>query len=388
MSGIDAGGLLTLDNAEATMPPGDEPPKTAPPFPGTPKPTDADTLTALAKQLDVFKNQLKTGDAVFLGDDWRTEGDWVGRYGSSYALLCGLDAGGVYQLAPDYDVTVGLGVHNKGGVPQAHVAQDTTNDPRVLYSPTLGHRSEAELNDLSCNRADYPPDWEGPDLWVDVKIPAGIHCLSLYFTNNDSQETEVLNKFRDYDVQILPWAQDKDVVQRSQPVARARVTDFRGGVYKQFILAGPARFIVRIGRNHSFGTKLQGVFLDQLIPDTAEDRKELPGFDTVDYSPDELTDKSVIAGNPVLVASDALWDLLDKSFDKRGVAGLQFPLRIAAYRAAVAAKAPEIMLGAWRWQMGIWTKEDRDAYDKAMAEAFKAVQGSLGKTTPATGNEN
>ena len=376
---INTGGLLTLDSSKDELAPGAAPPKTAPPLPGTPKATDAATFAALAKQLDVFKNELKPGDAVYLGDDWRTQGDWVGRYGGSFAMLCGLDEGGIYRLEPDYDVSVGLGVHNKGGPPQpgpqAHIANATSNDVRVLYSPTLGHRSEAELNDLSCFRADYPPEWEGPDLWVDVKVPDGIQCLSLYFTNNDEQGDDPGNKLRDYDVQVLTWGKDKDAVQQSAPLARARVTDFQGGVYKMFVVSGPARYIVRVGRNHSFGTKLQGVFIDALSNEENESRKRLPGFDTLDYVPAALEDKSVLAADPILSAASDLWDLLDQSFGKRGVAGLQFPLRIAAYRAAVAGHAPAALLDPWRWQMAIWTKEDRDGFDKAMAVAFKAVSG-------------
>ncbi len=383
---IAAGGLLTLDNPKTELEPGDEPPKTAPPLPGTPKPADADTLTALTKQLDVFKNQLKPCDAVFLGDDWRTGGDWVGRYGSSYAMLCGQGPDAVFQMQPGFDASVSLGPHNKGAAaPDAYVAKDISDDMRVLYNPATGHRVEAELNDVSYTKADYPLEWEGPDLWVDVKVPEGIHCVTLYFTNNDSQDSkgDAENKLRDYDVQVLPWADDKETVQRSAPLARARVTDFHGGVYKMFAVAGPARYIVRVGRNHSFVTKLQGVFIDQLMPIPTDVEKSLPGFDTAEYDAPDPVDKAVIERDALLAAANGLWDLLDQSFDKRGAAGLQIPLRIVAYRAAAAAKAPDALLQRWRWQMGIWTKEDRDAFDKAMAAAFKAY--SAGK--PAA-NEN
>ena len=65
---------MTTDNSAVELEPGAEPPKTAPPLPAPAKPADAATLAALAKHLDIFKNALKEGDGVFLGDDWRTQG--------------------------------------------------------------------------------------------------------------------------------------------------------------------------------------------------------------------------------------------------------------------------------------------------------------------------
>ncbi len=85
-----------------------------------------------------------------------------------------------------------------------------------------------------------------------------------------------------------------------------------------------------------------------------------------------MKDKSVLSNDPTLSAADALWEKLDQSFAKRAIAGLQFPLRIVAYRAAVAGQAPEELLNTWRWQIAIWTKEDRDAFEKAIADAYKA----------------
>ncbi len=292
MADFEMGGLMMPDNSKTELEPGAGPPKTAPPLPASAKPTDAATLAAMEKYLGAFKTELKPGDGVFLGDDWRTQGDWVGRYGNSFAMICGIDTPGVYQGEPGYDVQVGIGPHNKGdNAPESYVETETSNDPRILYVPSLGHRKEAEFNDLSC-RGTYPPSWEGPDLWVDTTVPAGFHCVSLYFCNNDLHEPgtgiDYSRKFRDYDVQLLSWADDKDAVQKSAPLAHARVTDFYGGVYKQFIVAGPGRFVIRVGRNHSFGAKLQGVFIDRVSDDGSGNIKPLPGFDAVDYGPADL----------------------------------------------------------------------------------------------------
>jgi len=66
------GGLKTFDTVTETLAPGAEAPKTAPALPAPAKAPDTVSVAALAKQLGVFKNNLVTGDGVFLGDDWRT----------------------------------------------------------------------------------------------------------------------------------------------------------------------------------------------------------------------------------------------------------------------------------------------------------------------------
>ena len=363
------GGLMMLDGDTAELQPGDEAPKTAPALPSPAKPVDADTLAALAKHLDAFKNKLNPGNGAFLGDDWRTEGDWAGHYGNCFAMLCGAGADAIFQPEQGFDVKIAIGPHNKEDTgetaPEVYVKSKHSIALRTPYDPVLGHRIEAELNDLSCRLPTYDADWEGPDLWVDTTVPAGLYQVSLYFDNNDEQSNtggrDFDNKYRDYDLQLLSWQDDRDAVQRSQPQARARVVDFRGGVYKKFVVMGPARYVFRVGRNHSYGTKIQGVFIDRLAGDAPAKRTPLPGFEDVTYADVPVDDS----------AASPLWEAFDKAYDKPGVAGLQIPFRIMAYRAAVAAKAPDNLLATWRWQMGIWTKEDRDAFDKAMADAFK-----------------
>jgi hypothetical protein len=45
-------------------------------------------------------------------------------------------------------------------------------------------------------------------------------------------------------------------------LARGRLCDFWGGVYKRFLVHGPAALTVQLNRNHSFNTILAGVMLD------------------------------------------------------------------------------------------------------------------------------
>ena len=44
---------------------------------------------------------LAPGTGAFLGDDWATQGDWVGRYGRQYAALCAMQGGGDHIYAED-----------------------------------------------------------------------------------------------------------------------------------------------------------------------------------------------------------------------------------------------------------------------------------------------
>ncbi len=367
--GVNVGGLKTLDSSTATLEPGAPPDKAPAPFPAAAKLPTAESLARLAERVDAFKKEFKPGEGAYLGDDWRTEGDWVGRYGNSFAMLCGAPPPGVYANEPGYEVEVGIGQHRKDEGCYTYIANGSTENPRVLYDPNLGTRCESELNDGTFDLTEYPLDWEGPDLWVDVKVPDGCHCLSLYFENNDAQKS-LPTQLRDYDVQLLPWDESGEVIQKSEPIARARVTDFLGGVYKQFIVCGPARYIVRIGRNRSVCTKLQGVFLDRLSGEPPDDRKKLPGFENFAYGPPTLQDAQMLQKDPLIAAAAELWTKLDDAFDEPAATGLQLPLRIWTYRAAVSANAPEELLAPWRWQMGLWTPADRVEFKKAMAHAF------------------
>ena len=45
-------------------------------------------------------------------------------------------------------------------------------------------------------------------------------------------------------------------------IARSRVPQFVQPVYKRFLIRGAGRYWIKIGRNHSWVTKLQGLFVD------------------------------------------------------------------------------------------------------------------------------
>jgi hypothetical protein len=370
-----AGGLLTLDNAPAFKLAARIPVVRGPePFPASPPMPAADDAHALASRLEKLNGRIAPGEAFYLADDWRTQGDWVGRYGSGFAKLCGIGQNGDqdYSLQPGYEVSLDVGPHHEAGAENLgwYHSNETTDDLRFLYDPTLGHRRDAEDNDGSYDGKIYPETYDGPGLLVKAAVPRGVHYLSLYFVNDDAH-TKGGNKYRDYDVQIYSDLNNSGNVQMDAPLARTRVTDFWGGVYKQFFVCGPAHYVVRIGRNRSFVTKLQGIFLDPVTEALTDNPAVLPGFDAVPYqAPDEPENAQY---SPLAQAAVDLWKQMDDDLGLRGAINLQMPYRIWSYRAAVAGQAPPELLEHWRWQISIWTQDDRAKFDQSVKAAHDAA---------------
>jgi hypothetical protein len=58
---------------------------------GLPAPARAPALvdlTTMLKQVQALHNSLPVGAGDYLGEDWRSFGDWVGRYGRQRTVLC------------------------------------------------------------------------------------------------------------------------------------------------------------------------------------------------------------------------------------------------------------------------------------------------------------
>jgi len=390
-----SGGLLTLDNAPPLKPVASGSAAAVPELPAPVQAPALDDAKALTAHLGKLTRQVAPGEAFYLADDWRTEGDWVGRYGGGYAKLCGMGEHGDedFALQPGYAVSVTVGQRqetallNAGGLSFAasitvgqsqEAAQsgaaaihddETSDDLRSLYDPTSGHRRDAADSDGGAAAAGGTASGDGPGLWVNVKVPDGVHCLSLYFVNNDAH-AKAGNEYRDYDVQVFSDENNDGKVQTGAPLVRTRVTDFWGGVYKQFLICGPANYGVRIGRNRSEATRLQGVFLDPAA--AVENPGQLPGFVAAPYGPPDEPDESNLS--PLADAASTLWDKLGDALPLRGAVAMQMPFRIWCYRAAIAGQAPPEILERWRWQVGIWNADDRKKYDDAMKAAHDALR--------------
>jgi hypothetical protein len=267
-----------------------------PHLPSVAAPPTAAALNAMTARLKTLTAPLKPGEGAFLGDDWATQGDWVGRYGREHATLAAMDGGSretftrlggstdhVLVGAPGFEVSAQNGPHDKMGI-EPWVTWANPDTRRALYDPLIGHRRHAEWTDISNFLDYYPWEWDGPDVWVTVKVPAGMHRASLYFYNKDGQRGH--DRFRDFPVELKRAPAGIPNFDTSQPsraelaamrarrvlskvdetptLARTRVSDFWGSVYKQFALRGPATFYFKVGRNHSNGVLVSGVFLDPM----------------------------------------------------------------------------------------------------------------------------
>jgi len=262
-------------------------------FPTPAAAPDLAELNGLLKEIEsVPAARLTNGAVVALEDDWRTEGEWQGRYGRFWIVLCANWApksdlwGAGWDVM--FDARIGLN-HGSGDSMRSWIQWLATKDNRCLeMSPTYLHsrvlqklttwdvnRRESEWND---NGGAYPMTMDGPHLYCSLSIPAGLFYLSLYDMNKDGHEGN--NRFRDYQVSIRPHpgrtSLDEhhgnttvmrsfyDIVEFDQKteLAHARIQDFWGGVYKRFLVRGPTKLTVQINRNDSFNTMLSGVMLD------------------------------------------------------------------------------------------------------------------------------
>ena len=116
--------------------------------------------------------------------------------------------------------------------------------------------------------------YEGPDLWVTFTVPAGAHHASFYFVNNDGHQSPYSK--RNYFLELKAGKPTPALEDQAPALASARVADFYHGVYKQFLVMGPATFHLKIGRSYSECTKLQGVFLDKIPAEFAFPTSDAP----------------------------------------------------------------------------------------------------------------
>ncbi len=389
--GGDLGGISSLAKGIANSPQlvfgSGEPDKFAE-LPAPTAPPSVAQLNAMRARLADISAPLEPGEGVYLGEDWRTQGDWVGRYGRGQATLSAMEGSSreefvrraqtgndhVLNGLPGYGVSVKIGPHNKGTPMVPWVTWPRTDNPRSLFSPLLGYRRQSDWNDLSNFLDNYPWAHEGPDLWVMVKVPAGVHRASLYFFNKDGQRGH--DRYRDYAIELKNTLPDMIKLDAAPAIARTRVTDFWGGVYEQFALCGPAQFSFKMRRTHSNGVTMNAVLLDPILdpkaPPTAA--KPLSWMNGVAYDAPRVSAAEIARSTDAetVRAAQHLWAELDRVALNKNGSGVQWLMRLQALRAAKAAGAPASLLARWRWQMAIWNDADRAAWNQTMARAFPA----------------
>ena len=132
----------------------------------------------------------------------------------------------------------------------------STNNPNTLWLHDVGTRRQAEWDD---HGEAYARNVNGPDLMIVVKVPLGLHDVSLYFFNKDGRTA--LNRRRDFHVEVTRYCKSASrmskIEEHEYPVptgevlARTRVKDFWNGVYKTFRVEGGSEYLFRIKRQGS-----------------------------------------------------------------------------------------------------------------------------------------
>ena len=280
-----------------------QPPARRPaPFPSPARAPDLAAFNAMLQELALVRpaREKQQPTVVALEDDWKTQGQWVGRYGRYWVVLCAnwSQAFKGYHVEMNdvwgagwgvrYDARIGPNC-DRGDSLRHWIHWLYTKDNRSLeMSPTYLHsrvlsnyttwdvdRRQSEWDD---HGEAYPMSKDGPHLYCSLEVPQGLFYLSLYDFNKDGHTGN--NRFRDYYVSVRPhpgrlsldtrgsnWFVLRSFFDLSEfdekpELAHCRIKDFWGGVYKRFLVRGPTRLAIRVGRNNSFNTILAGVMLD------------------------------------------------------------------------------------------------------------------------------
>jgi hypothetical protein len=345
---------------------------------------------------------------IYFGEDWATRGDWHGRYGRYYTILAAMsgfnDVHSIVALKQrPYTVTAQNGpFHKDGDTLRLWLQWEKTDNPGSLYWPMMNWRRQADWDD---HGEAYSRGIDGPDLWITVTVPEGIHRVGLYFINYNGHDG--LNRFRDYVLELYPYHQKDadDPVQRrglTPPsksraledlpaslqdtiLARARVRDFGGGVYKQFIIQGPKPVLVRVRRNFSHNAICSGVFVDPLSGPALEiPTKPMTRFGKVRLDDASLPREPFTESTSTRM-TQALWDSIKSSVGVTSSFQREREFRLAAYRLVSVEKSAAGLAAYWRWNLPIWNESDRKSLSamarqgwSEFAKANKALVNRLG----------
>jgi hypothetical protein len=367
------------------------PAKTADQFPSEAAPPSADDLQALQKQIESLP-AAKDG-IEYLGDDWETLGDWPGHYGSASAKLMGYRD---FNGRPGYAINATTGPYRKAFMRYYWVQADKDpNSGRALVNPQDKSRAACENNDESYDSRSHPLTDQGPDLFLQITVPPGVHRVSLYFQNFDAHkganylrefplearmpvgitQTSDANPQDDPIVDIVEPSQFGSSIQPrstieaelAQTVARAYTPRYWCGVYKQFLVRGAGTYWIKIDRNHSSGAKVQGVFIDRFDSPITVSDQQFPWPKPPLMPSDQVT-------GALTAAALTLDRAIDAAVARDGYCALATRARTLAYRAALSDKADPAILANLRWKLNAWTSDDRQSFSNTMGIKPGAVQ--------------
>lgn len=338
------------------------------PAPDAPAPDKAtfspDQLKQLGQSLDK-RAPLPPGSGAFYSLDRETRGDWPLRYGNDGLELTGM-MGRTFGT-DKFGLNVSTGPHRVGDDEDLYyyTHENNATNPNSPQVPLEFQRRTSEINDGTWQDRKYPMSFDGPDLWVSFSVPDGLFRTALYWFNADGLSGA--NRMRDYRVALYAGDLKPQECLTAAPLARARLWSGWNGEFASFAVRGPGKFQIRIARDRSFVTKLQGVFFDQLgsIPARAP---FLPANYVVPVAPTSAPDAP-------FASSIALWQACDRA-ETRGVPA---PLeRLIALRAAQTQGAPADLLRAWRVQAALWDERSNDRKDVALPVKTQGKTGDGG----------
>lgn len=233
-------------------------------------------------------------EALFLGEDRVTRGDWWLNYGNDGFVLGGAAGQGVdimgtpeafglsYPARPPASWEeftplpfapfpfYSFGVSAPGGRHSMWGDGTVIEDRRATYSPLKRGHVQAWWDDLGGR---HPFDGKGPDLGVRLQVPEGLWALSAYFVDMDWGRT-----WHPRQHAVVLTGADHDVR------AVADTGKFAGGVWLSFAVTGPADCTLRVCKNRSSSAILSAVCLDRL-PESLPDELSGLGPDEADDSP-------------------------------------------------------------------------------------------------------
>ncbi|MGC8561288.1 MAG: hypothetical protein ACP5O1_11490, partial [Phycisphaerae bacterium] len=216
-----------------------------------------------------------------LSDDWRTGGNWIGRYGCYWACLFAMGTtkrqGINWTYRPndhriDMRAAVGPGGMWGEGLRFWIYARQSTNrrslEIPASHLPPSERLDNARLHDhwgreTECDDHGevYPLSQSGPGIICQLHLPAGVFEIGLYAANFDGHGGA--NCLRDYVISATCHGQSHSVFPTPK-THRSRVICFFDGVYKRWLVVGPAEIHLKISRNHSFNTIMSGFFVDRV----------------------------------------------------------------------------------------------------------------------------
>ena len=288
--------------------------------------------------------------AVYLGDDRTTQGDWTGRYGGmQYVLWAMKDDRSDIVGGPQQVLTLGYRTADPDWKPIHYLTPGggRSTDPRFLVNPQARKRTMGELNDWTDH---YPED--PPDLFIELGLPQSWYLLSIYWVNNDFHN-------RHYRLRLA--------TPKGDLLAECKVDDFDEGVYTRFAVKGEpgnSALVVHITCEQGDLIKLSGLFLDEV---------RLPEPCPIDLGPDNRNrgrehsrPEQLFAGMAALWARDP--DAYFQAYDR-------YPAAARLLEKAAEASDPHDLWELWPCQRaaGDWR-----AAERTLARFASVVVDSLG----------